>query len=120
MASALVRRARGSPAAAAALWAASRGFTSVGSDIVSAAPGVSLQKARSWDEGVATKFSTTPLKDIFQVRSFTILSACYLPAATIAVLRTLTPSAFPCVWLQGKKVVIFGLPVRYLFSSLQN
>jgi hypothetical protein len=31
------------------------------------APGVSLQKARSWDEGVATKFSTTPLKDIFYV-----------------------------------------------------
>jgi hypothetical protein len=68
MASALLRRARGSPAAAA-LWAASRGFASVGSDIVSAAPGVSLQKARSWDEGVATKFSTTPLKDIFHVRS---------------------------------------------------
>ncbi|TVU06118.1 hypothetical protein EJB05_49311, partial [Eragrostis curvula] len=28
-------------------------------------PGVSLQKARSWDEGVAANFSTTPLKDIF-------------------------------------------------------
>jgi len=47
------------------LWGAARGFASVGSDIVSAAPGVSLQKARSWDEGVASKFSTTPLKDIF-------------------------------------------------------
>ena len=66
MASALSRRARGS---AAVLWGAARGFASVGTDIVSAAPGVSLQKARSWDEGVATKFSTTPLKDIFYVRN---------------------------------------------------
>ena len=67
MASALAaRRARGS---AAVLWGAARGFASVGTDIVSAAPGVSLQKARSWDEGVATKFSTTPLKDIFYVRN---------------------------------------------------
>lgn len=69
MASALVRRARGS---AAALWGvAERGLASVGSDIVSAAPGVSLQKAQSWDEAVATKFSTTPLKDIFYVRRST-------------------------------------------------
>jgi hypothetical protein len=66
LALALARRAGGS--AAAALWSAARGFASVGSDIVSAAPGVSLQKARSWDEGVATKFSTTSLKDIFHVR----------------------------------------------------
>lgn len=69
MASALARRARGS--ASAALWSAARGLASVGSDIVSAAPGVSLQKARSWDEGVATKFSTTSLKDIFHVRHST-------------------------------------------------
>lgn len=39
----------------------------VGTDIVSAAPGVSLQKSRTWDEGVSSKFSTTPLKDIFKV-----------------------------------------------------
>uniref|UniRef100_A0A7C9CXR3 Glutaredoxin-dependent peroxiredoxin n=1 Tax=Opuntia streptacantha TaxID=393608 RepID=A0A7C9CXR3_OPUST len=38
----------------------------VGSDIVSAAPNVSLQKARSWDEGVSSKFATTPLRDIFK------------------------------------------------------
>ncbi|XP_047056209.1 peroxiredoxin-2F, mitochondrial-like [Lolium rigidum] len=82
MASALVRRARGSPAAAAALWAASRGFASVGSDIVSAAPGVSLQKARSWDEGVATKFSTTPLKDIFHGKKVVIFG---LPGAYTGV-----------------------------------
>ena len=67
MAATLATRAGRS--AAAALWGAARGFASVGSDIVSAAPGVSLQKARSWDEGVATKFATTPLKDIFYVRS---------------------------------------------------
>ncbi|KAF7036271.1 hypothetical protein CFC21_046986 [Triticum aestivum] len=76
MASALARRAGGSPAAA--LWAAARGFASVGSDIVSAAPGVSLQKARSWDEGVATKFSTTPLKDIFHGKKVVIFG---LPGA---------------------------------------
>uniref|UniRef100_A0ACD5VP18 Uncharacterized protein n=1 Tax=Avena sativa TaxID=4498 RepID=A0ACD5VP18_AVESA len=77
MASALARRARGSPAAAA-LWAASRGFASVGSDIVSAAPGVSLQKARSWDEGVAT----TPLKDIFHGKKVVIFG---LPGAYTGV-----------------------------------
>lgn len=40
---------------------------SVGSDVTVAAPNVSLQKARSWDEGVSSKFSTTPIKDIFKV-----------------------------------------------------
>ena len=51
--------------------ASSRAFAAVavGTDIVSAAPNVSLQKARSWDEGVSSKFSTTPLKDIFEVFS---------------------------------------------------
>ncbi|VAH60064.1 unnamed protein product [Triticum turgidum subsp. durum] len=77
---ALARRAGGSPAAA--LWAAARGFASVGSDIVSAAPGVSLQKARSWDEGVATKFSTTPLKDIFHGKKVVIFG---LPGAYTGV-----------------------------------
>ncbi|XP_040992786.1 peroxiredoxin-2F, mitochondrial isoform X1 [Juglans microcarpa x Juglans regia] len=37
-----------------------------GTDIVAAAPDVSLQKARTWDEGVSSKFATTPLKDIFR------------------------------------------------------
>lgn len=48
---------------------ASRAYASVavGSDLISAAPGISLQKARSWDEGVSSKFATTPLKDIFKV-----------------------------------------------------
>ncbi|WVZ71673.1 hypothetical protein U9M48_020233 [Paspalum notatum var. saurae] len=82
MAAALARRAGGSAAAAAALWGAARGFASVGSDIVSAAPGVSLQKARSWDEGVATKFSTTPLKDIFYGKKVVIFG---LPGAYTGV-----------------------------------
>jgi hypothetical protein len=38
-----------------------------GTDIISAASNVSLQKARTWDEGVASKFSTTPINDIFKV-----------------------------------------------------
>ncbi|KAE8821696.1 peroxiredoxin-2F, mitochondrial [Hordeum vulgare] len=106
MASALARRAGGSPAAA--LWAAARGFASVGSDIVSAAPGVSLQKARSWDEGVATKFSTTPLKDIFHV-----LRSLYSAPVSSRRYR-LTPSCFfVSACSQGKKVVIFGLPGAY-------
>jgi hypothetical protein len=29
--------------------------------------GITLQKARTWDEGVSSKFSTTPLADIFKV-----------------------------------------------------
>jgi hypothetical protein len=49
--------------------ASSRAYAAVavGTDLVSAAPDVSLQKARSWDEGVSSKFATTPLKDIFKV-----------------------------------------------------
>lgn len=29
---------------------------------------VALQEARTWDEGVSTKFSTTPVSEIFKVR----------------------------------------------------
>lgn len=51
-------------------WAGRSSFASVavGSDLVSeAGPDVSLQKARSWDEGVSSNFSTTPLSEIFKV-----------------------------------------------------
>ncbi|KAK8495386.1 hypothetical protein V6N13_023155 [Hibiscus sabdariffa] len=54
----------------------------VGSDIVSAAPGVSLQKARSWDEGVSSKFSTTSVKDIFKGKKVVIFG---LPGAYTGV-----------------------------------
>ncbi|XP_048136894.1 peroxiredoxin-2F, mitochondrial [Rhodamnia argentea] len=54
----------------------------VGGDIVSAAPGVSLQKARSWDEGVSSKFATTPLKDIFKGKKVVIFG---LPGAYTGV-----------------------------------
>ncbi|EEF45351.1 peroxiredoxin-2F, mitochondrial [Ricinus communis] len=54
----------------------------VGTDIVSAAPDVSLQKARSWDEGVSSKFSTTPLKDIFKGKKVVIFG---LPGAYTGV-----------------------------------
>lgn len=67
---AVVALSGGESAASSALLALGRrALASLGSgaDIVSAAPGVSLQKARSWDEGVSSKFSTTPLKDIFKV-----------------------------------------------------
>lgn len=49
----------------------SRAYASVavGSDMVSAAQDVSLQKARTWDEGVSSNFATTPVKDIFKVPS---------------------------------------------------
>ncbi|KNA13340.1 hypothetical protein SOVF_117800 [Spinacia oleracea] len=44
----------------------------VGSDIVSAAPDVSLPKACSYDEGVSSKFATTPLHDIFKGKKVVI------------------------------------------------
>ncbi|OMO61251.1 Thioredoxin-like protein [Corchorus capsularis] len=63
---------------------ASRSYASVavGIDIVSAAPDVSLQKARSWDEGVSSNFSTTPLKDIFKGKKVVIFG---LPGAYTGV-----------------------------------
>uniref|UniRef100_A0A7N0ZQK4 Glutaredoxin-dependent peroxiredoxin n=1 Tax=Kalanchoe fedtschenkoi TaxID=63787 RepID=A0A7N0ZQK4_KALFE len=54
----------------------------VGSDLVSSAPDVSLQKARTWDEGVSSKFSTTPLKDIFKDKKVVIFG---LPGAFTGV-----------------------------------
>ncbi|KAK7332303.1 hypothetical protein VNO80_29053 [Phaseolus coccineus] len=44
----------------------------VGTDILSIAPNVSLQKARTWDEGVASNFLTTPLPDIFKDKKVVI------------------------------------------------
>ncbi|XP_031276596.1 peroxiredoxin-2F, mitochondrial isoform X2 [Pistacia vera] len=60
----------------------SRAYASVavGSDIVSAAPDVSLQKARTWDEGVSSKFSTTPLKDIFKGAYTGVCSHQHVPS----------------------------------------
>ncbi|KAF6161252.1 hypothetical protein GIB67_009139 [Kingdonia uniflora] len=55
---------------------------SVGTNLVSAAPEVSLQKARSWDEGVSSNFSTTPLKDIFKDKKVVIFG---LPGAHTGV-----------------------------------
>lgn len=43
---------------------------------------MSLQKAQSWDEAVATKFSTTPLKDIFYGKKVVIFG---LPGAYTGV-----------------------------------
>ncbi|KMZ72186.1 Peroxiredoxin-2F, mitochondrial [Zostera marina] len=61
-----------------------RSFASlaVGTDLVSAAPDVSLQKARSWDEGVSSNFSTTSLKDIFKEKKVVIFG---LPGAFTGV-----------------------------------
>ncbi|GKD99382.1 peroxiredoxin-2F, mitochondrial [Tanacetum coccineum] len=55
---------------------------SVGADLVAAAPNVSLQKARSWDEGVSSKFSVTPLSDIFKGKKVVIFG---LPGAFTGV-----------------------------------
>lgn len=75
----------------------------VGSDLVAAAPNVSLQKARTWDEGVSSQFSTTPLSDIFKV--------CFL-ATPVDIENLGFMSLLDCsIYFQGKKVVIFGLPV---------
>lgn len=83
-----------------------------GTDIVSAAPNVSLQKARTWDEGLASKFSTTPLKDIFKVPLFLFFFLMpfhfFKPPLffTILLMSFLIPFD-----VQDKKVIIFGLPV---------
>lgn len=63
---------------------ASRAYASlaVGSDILSAAPNASLQKARSWDEGVSSKFATTPVQDIFKGKKVVIFG---LPGAYTGV-----------------------------------
>nr|AFC01209.1 peroxiredoxin [Ammopiptanthus mongolicus] len=53
-----------------------------GTDIVSAAPNVSLQKARTWDEGISSKFSTTPLQHIFKDKKVVIFG---LPGAYTGV-----------------------------------
>ncbi|RVX21653.1 Peroxiredoxin-2F, mitochondrial [Vitis vinifera] len=60
--------------------AASRHYASVtvGTDLVSAAADVRLQKARTWDEGVSSKFSTTPLKELFKDKKVVIFG---LPVA---------------------------------------
>ncbi|XP_021290766.1 peroxiredoxin-2F, mitochondrial [Herrania umbratica] len=64
--------------------ASRRSYASIaaGTDIVNAAPGVCLQKARSWDEGVSSNFSTTPLKDIFTGKKVVIFG---LPGAYTGV-----------------------------------
>ncbi|KAK7359741.1 hypothetical protein VNO77_01706 [Canavalia gladiata] len=43
-----------------------------GTDILTAAPNVSLQKACTWDQAVASQFSATPLKDIFKDKKVVI------------------------------------------------
>ncbi|XP_057475881.1 peroxiredoxin-2F, mitochondrial-like isoform X2 [Actinidia eriantha] len=81
MASAMLKRSAGSLRVAAAA-AASRAFASVsvGTDLIAAAPDVSLQKARSWDEGVESKFSTTTLKELFKGAYTGVCSAQHVPS----------------------------------------
>ncbi|KAK3013558.1 LOW QUALITY PROTEIN: hypothetical protein RJ639_009931, partial [Escallonia herrerae] len=81
----------------------------VGSDLVSAAPDVSLQKARSWDEGVSSKFSTTPLKDIFKAR-LTHNPRYFQPTLGFRSFNPTHRFVDFVLNFQDKKVVIFGLP----------
>lgn len=37
---------------------------------------LTLQEARTWDEGLASRFSTTPLSDIFKVTNNTFMPGC--------------------------------------------
>ncbi|KAI5349752.1 hypothetical protein L3X38_002641 [Prunus dulcis] len=88
MASTLLKRASYSAMKSVAggfqMGAQSRAYAAVaaGTDIVSAAPNVSLQKARTWDEGVSSNFATTPLKDIFKDKKVVIFG---LPGAFTGV-----------------------------------
>ncbi|KAJ8622667.1 hypothetical protein MRB53_031196 [Persea americana] len=73
---------RKSSRSAAAMARRAFASVSVGTDLVSSAPGVSLQKARSWDEGVSSNFSTTPLSQIFNEKKVVIFG---LPGAFTGV-----------------------------------
>ncbi|GLJ39493.1 hypothetical protein SUGI_0806770 [Cryptomeria japonica] len=78
---ALLRQAR--PVLTRLSWNSARGFAaSAGTDIVNAAPDVKLQKARSWDEGVSSQFSTTPLSELFRGKKVVIFG---LPGAFTGV-----------------------------------
>ncbi|XP_024979703.1 peroxiredoxin-2F, mitochondrial isoform X2 [Cynara cardunculus var. scolymus] len=82
MAYAVLRRSSMMKSMATGIGESWRRFASVavGTDLVAAAPNVSLQKARSWDEGVSSQFSTTTLSDIF-VGAFTgVCSAQHVPS----------------------------------------
>ncbi|KAH7388180.1 hypothetical protein KP509_16G062300 [Ceratopteris richardii] len=59
----------------------SRYFASVGSRI-DTDPKIHLQKARTWDEGVSSNFSTTPLREIFKGKKVVIFG---LPGAFTGV-----------------------------------
>lgn len=78
---ALLRQAR--PVVSKMMWIPARGFAaSVGTNLVTAAPDVKLQKARTWDEGVNSQFSTTPLSDLFGGKKVVIFG---LPGAFTGV-----------------------------------
>lgn len=93
-----------------------RNYASIseGTDLVSAAPNVSLQKARSWDEGVSSKFATTSLLDIFKV--FYTYMFIYLNISFRVFFFLIYWFHFYLFWfcVQDKKIVIFGLPVSYI------
>ncbi|KAK5793860.1 Peroxiredoxin-2F, mitochondrial -like protein [Gossypium arboreum] len=85
MASTILRRATLSVIKSSLLTEASRrsyASVAVGTDILSAASQVSLQKARSWDEGVTSNFSTTSVNDIFKGKKVVIFG---LPGAYTGV-----------------------------------
>ncbi|KAI9128981.1 hypothetical protein K1719_000464 [Acacia pycnantha] len=84
MASSIVKRATCSAVAVLRSGASLRSYARVasGTDIIAAASNVSLQKARSWDDGVSSKFSTTPLEDIFKDKKVVIFG---LPGAYTGV-----------------------------------
>ncbi|XP_012456438.1 peroxiredoxin-2F, mitochondrial [Gossypium raimondii] len=85
MASTILRRATSSVIKSSLLTEASRrsyASVAVGTDILSAASQVSLQKARSWDEGVTSNFSTTSVNDIFKGKKVVIFG---LPGAYTGV-----------------------------------
>eukprot|EP01018_Ginkgo_biloba_P029110 Gb_08270 [translate_table: standard] len=78
---ALLRQAR--PIMGRMSWTSIRGFAaSVGTDIVNVASDVKLQKARTWDEGVSSQFSTTPLSELFGGKKVVIFG---LPGAFTGV-----------------------------------
>lgn len=117
MASAMVNRAssRTFKSVSGALGTRFYAKVATGTDIVSAAPNVSLQKARTWDEGIASKFSTTPLKDIFKVPLLPFLfSLCHSNFQTPFLFFSLIANAPFFLHVSGQESCHIWAPSKFM------
>ncbi|KAL2341258.1 hypothetical protein Fmac_009198 [Flemingia macrophylla] len=81
MAPALVKRVMKSLCAANGMTSSSSSLAK-GTNILSIAPNVSLQQARTWDQALVSNFSTTPLTHIFKGAFTGVCSEEHVPTYT--------------------------------------